>query len=75
MENIEIVSVQSSAISSIAWDNTNQQLLIKFKDSPFYAYPSADRQLFEAFKASPSKGKFFKANIEKNHKNFVVLNN
>ena len=73
--NLEIVNVVSKAISTIIWDHSNGRMMIKFKDSPVYLYPSATRALFDQFVKSPSKGQFFKTQIENQHRDFICLNN
>lgn len=64
MQNLQVVPVQSKAIQTIIWDHSNNQLLIKFTDSPLFAYPNAPKSLFEAFIKSPSKGKFYHEQIK-----------
>ena len=64
MQNLQVVPVQSKAIQTIIWDNSNNQLLIKFTDSPLFAYPNAPKSLFEAFVKAPSKGKFYHEQIK-----------
>ena len=74
--SIEVVVIQSSkAIERIMWDHKNGQMMIKFKDSPVYVYPTASRSLFKEFIASESKGRFFLANIKKQHSKFLRLDN
>lgn len=65
----------SSAIKALSYNKETQTLFIKFKDSPFYAYPNTDEAIFTAFVNHPKKGSFFhkiKAALSKEH---VVLNN
>jgi hypothetical protein len=73
--NIELVTVESKAIKAIGWDHTSNQMLIKFADSPFYAYPRATRNLFDQFIKAESKGRFFQGMSEEVKSEFVCLNN
>lgn len=73
--SIEVVTVQSKAIERIMWDHRASQMMIKFKDSPVYVYPTASRDLFKQFVAAESKGRFFLANIKKQHAKFLRLDN
>lgn len=74
-QNYTIVNCNSKAIEKIIWDNNKNLLMIKFVNSPVYTYPGADKPLFLAFIASPSKGKFFRKYIQKQFPNFVRLDN
>ena len=74
--SLEVVMIQSSkAIERIMWDHSAGQMMIKFKDSPVYVYPTATRSLFKEFVDAESKGRFFLANIKKQHPKFLRLDN
>ena len=53
----------SEAITKFAYDLAARDLVIFFKSGSVYAYRSVPRELFEGFRAAPSKGQYFQASI------------
>jgi hypothetical protein len=57
--------VESSNIASIGYDPETQTLEIEFKRGGVYQYSDVPADVWEAFQAAESKGKFFHAEIKK----------
>ena len=74
-QNLEVVQVSYAAIQTIIWDNKNNYMIVKFKDSPLYVYPTVPKSLFDAFVKAPSKGNFFRTQIKSQHPDFNRLDN
>lgn len=53
----------SEAIAKFAYELAARNLVIFFKSGSVYAYPSVPREIFEGFRAAPSKGQYFHASI------------
>ena len=63
--------VESSQINAIAYDPTTRTLAVKFRPNKegmcsVYRYANCDLQTYQAFKAAPSKGRFFGQSIKGN---------
>ncbi len=56
--------VQSSNISAIGYDEPSNTLFVEFHGGALYEYTDFPKDLFEAFKVSPSKGKFFHSMVK-----------
>ena len=54
---------ESDAIAKFAYDLTAGNLVIFFKSGSVYEYQNVPREIFEAFRAAPSKGQYFQASI------------
>ena len=54
---------ESEAIAKFAYDPTAMNLVIFFKSGGVYEYRNVPREIFEAFRAAPSKGQYFQANV------------
>jgi hypothetical protein len=54
---------ESEAIAKFAYDPTAMNLVIFFKTGGVYEYRNVPRDVFEAFRAAPSKGQYFQANV------------
>ena len=54
---------ESEAIAKFAYDLTAMNLVIFFKSGGVYEYGNVPRDIFEAFRAAPSKGQYFQANV------------
>ena len=54
---------ESEAIAKFAYDLTAMTLVIFFKSGGVYEYRNVPRDIFEAFRAAPSKGQYFQASI------------
>ena len=54
---------ESEAIAKFAYDATAMNLVIFFKSGGVYEYGNVPRDIFEAFRAAPSKGQYFQASI------------
>jgi len=61
-KTVDMETVTSSNIDAIGYDSDDQVLHIRFR-SGYYTYDGVKPELYERFKASESKGKFFKAEI------------
>jgi len=61
---IERVSVSSSAIDSIGYDQSSQTLQIEFVGGEVYDYQGVPPDVYKAMMAAPSKGKFFHSRIK-----------
>lgn len=51
---------ESNAIAMFAYDLDAQHLFIHFKTGGVYVYQAVPRAVFDAFRAAPSKGQFFR---------------
>lgn len=58
------ISVVSSNIRSIGYDEKTQTLEVEFKNYSVYQYPSFPEDLYTEFMNSDSKGKFFFSEIK-----------
>ena len=54
---------ESDAIAKFAYDLTAANLVIFFKSGGVYEYQNVPPEIFEAFRAAPSKGQYFQASI------------
>jgi hypothetical protein len=63
-----LIPVKSSNLEGYAFDSSTGVLAIQFKsDTARHLYRDVKPETVEAFKAAPSIGKFFIANIRDNH--------
>jgi hypothetical protein len=53
----------SEAIAKFAYDLSGHRLVIFFKSGSVYEYQSVPREIFEGFRAAPSKGQYFHGSI------------
>ena len=53
----------SQAIERLGYDEGRRRLIVWFKSGGVYAYQEVARSTFEAFRAAPSKGRFFQQEI------------
>ena len=65
------ISVTSSNLSAVAYDDQDNSLYIEFKQSGIYKYPNIDKSLYLNLLNAPSKGSFHAVNIK--HLPFVKL--
>ena len=56
--------VDSSAIAEIGYLERKRTLLVRFRSGEGYAYFDVPPQTYAAFLAAPSKGAFFRAQID-----------
>ena len=54
---------ESEAIAKFAYDPTAMNLVIFFKSGGVYEYRNVSRDVFESFRAAPSKGQYFWTSI------------
>ncbi len=54
---------ESEAIAKFAYDPTAMNLVIFFNSGGVYEYRNVARDAFDAFRAAPSKGQYFQANL------------
>lgn len=57
---VDMISVDSSNISEIGYDEGEASLCVKFKRGTVYKYFMVPKNVFEEFVASESKGKYLK---------------
>ena len=67
-KDIKRISVNSSNILEIGYNEVTRTLVIKFKHGGIYRYSPLTLQAYHSFLRSKSKGEFFHKNI-KNNKN------
>jgi hypothetical protein len=65
---MEMTKVESSNIKAIGWED--EVLEVEFVKGGLYRYTGVPKLLWDAFKGSASKGKFFHAKIRPNQHNF-----
>lgn len=56
--NVDMVPVVSSNIRAIGYAKDFRRLYVAFSDGTAYRYEDVPKDVFEAFLAAPSKGKF-----------------
>lgn len=61
------VSVVSSNISAIKYDNSDNSLSVRFKDGDEYEYFDVPLALYNDFMNASSKGRFFHQNVKDNY--------
>lgn len=54
-----MAKTKSTAISELRYSARRQELTILFTDGTGYKYSDVPKEMFQAFKDAPSKGKFF----------------
>jgi hypothetical protein len=64
LSDIPMISVESSNISEIGYDNDSETLVVEFNHGGKYAYDGVPAEEFDALKVAESKGKYFIANIK-----------
>jgi hypothetical protein len=60
---VQMVAVESRAISRIGYDPETKRLLVSFRSGEAYAYSGVPAAIFEAFRDAESRGRFFQAHI------------
>lgn len=75
MKHLEVIDVQSKMLKSVIWDHKNNQMMVKFVESPIYVFPDVPRFVFERFVKAESKGRFFLGIIKKQYPRFIRLDN
>ena len=58
---------ESEAIAKFAYDLMAMNLVIFFKNGGVYEYRNVPRDAFDAFRAAPSKGQYFQANVRERY--------
>ncbi|MFB2920725.1 MULTISPECIES: KTSC domain-containing protein [Aerosakkonema] len=61
---IAMLSVRSTMASAIGYDESRQILQIEFLSGTIYQYLGVEREIWESFRDSSSKGKFFNQEIK-----------
>lgn len=54
---------ESKAIATFAYDPAAARLVVFFPSGAAYAYENVPRCIFDAFRAAPSKGQYFRASV------------
>lgn len=62
---MEYVSVSSSTISAVGYDDALNTLAVRFHNGTEYHYFGVPQDVFEAMRSAPSVGRFFDQNIKK----------
>jgi len=57
------VPLTSSNVASIAYDPDEQVLEVRFHNASLYRYSGVPQEVYDAFLAAPSPGRFMWANI------------
>jgi KTSC domain len=56
-------TMESSAIAAVEYDRASQQLDIELTNGRVYRYADVPREVYEAFMAAESKGRFYNDHI------------
>ena len=59
------MSVSSSTIGAIGYDEVSNTLGVRFHNGTEYHYFGVPQELFESMRSAPSVGRFFDQNIKK----------
>ncbi|CAG9256165.1 KTSC domain-containing protein [Paraburkholderia caribensis] len=60
---MEMISVASQAVSAAGYDPMTRRMKIRFRTGRTYDFCRVPQFVFDAFMASPSKGRYFDAHI------------
>lgn len=63
-EKIKMITVESSNIASVGYEDKDKTLYVRFKSGKIYSYDQVERALFEKLLKADSKGKFFNKEIK-----------
>jgi hypothetical protein len=66
------IPVQSSTIHSIAYEQENSVLKIRFKSGGEYEYENVSHEKYQNMISSPSIGTFFHKDIKPHHKHTAI---
>lgn len=61
---MEMISIQSSAISAIGYDEPSGRMAVRFKQGRTYTYCRVPRSVFQAFLNASSKGEYYDRHIK-----------
>ena len=61
---LEMIYVDSSNIEAIGYDETAQELHVRFLSGDMYAYHSVPRDIYDALMNAPSKGSFLNREVK-----------
>lgn len=61
---IWIDTPESSNITKFGYDQSNQIMLVEFKNGSLYKYFDVPETIYEQMKTAPSKGRFLSQNIK-----------
>jgi hypothetical protein len=61
------VEVESSNIKAVAYNEEAKELLVEFHSGGTYTYFDVDKDIYDKFLASDSKGKFFHKYVRNNY--------
>jgi hypothetical protein len=64
MQLPEMITVQSSNVAQIGYDETNQYVYVRFLNNSLYVYKGVPRQEFEALKNATSIGSYLHRNFK-----------
>jgi hypothetical protein len=60
----EMIPVRSTNVAAVGFDESSDNLYVRFHDSGTYVYFSVDRTIFDAFLNASSKGRFLDSQIK-----------
>lgn len=60
----DMVYVDSSNIEAIGYDDSAQELHVRFLSGGYYIYHDVPRQIFDGLMSAPSKGSFLNREIK-----------
>lgn len=63
INGIEMQPVESSNIAAVGYNEVQQAMRVQFTSGDTYHYDNVPKDVFEAFHASKSKGRFFASEI------------
>lgn len=59
-----LTPVESSAVAALGYDAASRTLFVRFREGGLYAYLDVPREVARAFEAAPSKGGFFRDEVD-----------
>jgi hypothetical protein len=60
---MKLHSVESSTLTTVAYDSNLETLQLQFRDGSIYSYSRIPAKIYEALLSAPSKGTYFNSNI------------
>jgi len=62
---VEMITVSSSNVQAIGYDEVNQVLYVSFNNNSLYSYPGVPIAEFVGLQNAPSVGRYLNENIKK----------
>jgi hypothetical protein len=60
---MKVHSVESSTLTTVAYDSNLETLQLQFRDGSIYTYSRIPAEIYAALLGAPSKGTYFNSNI------------